>query len=333
LQILYRLLNGVLFGLERVLIIWLGAKLVLDGNFTVGVFMAFSAYKDQFDGRVSALVDKVVEVKMLQLQGERLADIVLAEPEETSAKRFSASGQDQPLEASIEVAGLRYRYADQEPWVLDGVDIKIAAGESVAIIGPSGCGKSTLINAMLGIRKPNEGDVLIGGISVNQVGIEMLRSMVGTVMQDDVLFAGSIADNICFFDHQTDLARIEECARLAAIHEEIMATPMGYNTLIGDMGTALSGGQKQRILLARALYKRPRILFLDEATSHLDIARETMVNNAIKNLAITRIIVAHRPETIASADRVIVLDNGKVARDITPGSIDFKQLAHAGGWA
>lgn len=333
LQILYRLLNGVLFGLERVLIIWLGAKLVLDGNFTVGVFMAFSAYKDQFDSRVSALIDKVVEVKMLQLQGERLADIVLAEPEDTGAKSFSASNQDQPLEASIEVAGLRYRYADQEPWVLDGVNIKIAAGESVAIIGPSGCGKSTLINAMLGIRKPNEGDVLIGGINVSQVGLETLRSMVGTVMQDDVLFAGSIADNICFFDHQTDFARVEECARLAAIHEEVMATPMGYNTLIGDMGTALSGGQKQRILLARALYKRPRILFLDEATSHLDIARETMVNDAIKHLAITRVIVAHRPETIASADRVIVLDNGRVARDITPDSIDFKQLAHAGGWA
>lgn len=333
LQILYRLLNGVLFGLERVLIIWLGAKLVLDGNFTVGVFIAFSAYKEQFDSRVSALIDKVVEVKMLQLQGERLADIVLAEAEDTSTKSFSATGQDQPLEASIEVSGLHYRYADQEPWVLDGVDIKIAAGESVAIIGPSGCGKSTLINVMLGIRKPNEGDVLIGGVSVSQVGLDVLRSMVGTVMQDDVLFAGSIADNICFFDHQTDLARIEECAHMAAIHEEIMATPMGYNTLIGDMGTALSGGQKQRILLARALYKRPRILFLDEATSHLDIARETMVNEAIKNLEITRVIVAHRPETIASADRVIVLDNGRVARDSAPSSINFKQLAHEGGWA
>lgn len=110
-----------------------------------------------------------------------------------------------------------------------------------------------------------------------------------------------------------------------------MATPMGYNTLIGDMGTALSGGQKQRILLARALYKRPRILFLDEATSHLDIARETMVNDAIKNLAITRVIIAHRPETIASAGRIIVLDNGRVARDSSPGGKNFKQLAQQGG--
>ncbi len=330
LQILYRLLNGVLFGLERVLIIWLGAKLVLDGNFTVGILMAFSAYKDQFDSRVSALIDKLVEVKMLQLQGERLADIVLAEPEDTQPKHFG-SRNDAPLEASLEVSSLRYRYADQEPWVLDGVNIRIAAGESVAIVGQSGCGKSTLINTMLGIRKPNEGDVLIGGVSIDQVGIDALRGMVGTVMQDDVLFAGSIADNICFFDHQTDFAWVEECARMAAVHDEIMATPMGYNTLIGDMGTALSGGQKQRILLARALYKRPKILFLDEATSHLDVARESLVNQAIKNLSITRIIVAHRPETIATADRVIVLANGKVAEDASPARLDLAALADQGG--
>ncbi len=316
LQVLYRLLNGVLFGLERIVIIWLGAKLVLDGNFTVGVLMAFSAYKDQFDGRVSALIDKLVEMKMLRLQGERLADIVLAEPEDTQQKRV-VTGSEEPIDASIEVTNLCYRYADQEPWVLDGMSFKIAAGESVAIVGPSGCGKSTLINAMLGIRTPNAGDVLIGGISVSQVGIDTLRGMVGTVMQDDVLFAGSITDNICFFDHLTDHAWVEECARMAAIHDEIVAMPMSYNTLIGDMGAALSGGQKQRILLARALYKRPKILFLDEATSHLDIARETMVNAAIQALNVTRVIVAHRPETIATAGRVIVLADGKVADDGT----------------
>ncbi|MDD5247387.1 MAG: peptidase domain-containing ABC transporter [Rhodocyclaceae bacterium] len=329
LQVLYRLINGALFGLERIVIIWLGAKLVLDGNFTVGVLMAFTAYKDQFDGRVSALIDKVVEMKMLQLQGERLADIVLTEPEDTQRLR-AGSHVDAPLEASIEVRNLRYRYADGEPWVLDGVNMKIAAGESVAIVGPSGCGKTTLINAMLGIRTPNEGDVLIGGVSVSQVGIDALRRMVGTVMQDDVLFAGSIADNICFFDHQADQAWIEECARMAAIDEEILATPMGYNTLIGDMGAALSGGQKQRILLARALYKRPRILFLDEATSHLDITRETMVNTAIKSLNVTRVIVAHRPETIATAARVIALAEGKVVADGAGAAPTTARLPNSG---
>lgn len=314
LHVLYRLMNGVLFGLERIIIVWLGATLILDGKFTVGVLMAFIAYKDQFDSRVSALIDKMVEVKMLRLQGERLADIVLAEPEETKPKADLAEIE---LEPSIDIVDLRYRYADSEPWVLDGVSLSIKAGESVAIVGPSGCGKTTLINAMLGIRPPNAGDILIGGVSVSQIGIDTLRGMVGTVMQDDSLFAGSILDNISFFDHKADPAWIEECAKMAAIHEEIMAMPMAYNTLIGDMGTALSGGQKQRVLLARALYKRPKILFLDEATSHLDIGREAMVNEAIHALKVTRVIVAHRPETIASADRVIELAEGKVVSDST----------------
>ncbi|MES2103337.1 MAG: peptidase domain-containing ABC transporter [Pseudomonadota bacterium] len=313
LQLLYKLLNGVLFGVENILIIWLGAKLVLDGNFSVGVLMAFNAYKGQFDSRVSSLIDKFFEVKMLQLQGERLADIVLTEPESLNGR--TTMENDAELEPTIEVTGLRYRYAEQEPFVLDGVDIKITAGESVAIVGPSGCGKTTLMNVLLGILPPTEGDVLVGGISVKQVGMDALRRMVGTVLQDDVLFAGSIADNISFFDPQADQQWVTQCAQMAAIAPEIAAMPMGYNTLVGDMGTVLSGGQKQRVLLARALYKRPKILFLDEATSHLDVQKEHEVNVAVKSLNITRVIIAHRPETIATASRVVVLVGGKVVQD------------------
>lgn len=313
LQLLYRLLNGVLFGIENILIIWLGAKMVLDGNFSVGVLMAFNAYKGQFDSRVGSLIDKFMEVKMLQLQGERLADIVLTEPEDVHGTHEARAGAT--LGADIEVRDLRYRYAEQEPYVIDGINLTIAAGESVAIIGPSGCGKTTLMNVLLGILPATEGEVSIGGANLKQVGIDALRGMVGTVLQDDVLFAGSIADNISFFDPQADQPWVEECARLAAIAPEIAAMPMGYSTLVGDMGTVLSGGQKQRVLLARALYKRPRILFLDEATSHLDIAKEYEVNAAVKALDITRIIIAHRPETIATASRVIVLTGGKVVHD------------------
>src|SRR5215510_14633859 len=134
--------------------------------------------------------------------------------------------------------------------------------------------------------------------------------MIGVVMQDDQLFAGSIGDNISFFADQPDFARIEQCAKQAAVHKDVLAMPMGYNTLVGDMGTVLSGGQKQRLLLARALYKRPKLLFLDEATSHLDVQREQLINDTIKQLNMTRVIIAHRPETIASADRVIVLGHG-----------------------
>ncbi len=245
------------------------------------------------------------------MQGERLADIALAEQEQTSVEGLNRQELAR-LPATIDIKGLRYRYADGEPWVLDGVDLHVREGESVAIVGPSGCGKSTLLSVMLGIRIANEGDVLIGGQPLAKLGLEQLRSMIGVVMQDDVLFAGSIADNIAFFDQQVDHGWVEECARKAAVYEEIMAMPMGFNTLIGDMGAALSGGQKQRILLARALYKRPRLLFLDEATSHLDVMRETMVNQEVQALNMTRIIIAHRPETIASADRVITLEAGRV---------------------
>ncbi|SIO28990.1 colicin V processing peptidase. Cysteine peptidase. MEROPS family C39 [Burkholderia sp. GAS332] len=327
LQLVFQQLNGLLFGIEGICIVWLGARLVLDGHFTVGALMAFNAYKMQFDGRVSSLIDRFFEVKMLQLQGERLADIAFAQPESDTVMRH-VPGEGDNLVPSIEAENLIFQYAEGEPLVLNGVSFRIEPGESVAVVGPSGCGKTTLVNVLLGILGPTAGTVCIGGIDVDRLGIERLRSLVGTVLQDDVLFAGSIADNICFFDPQADSQWIAECARLAAIHSDIVAMPMGYNTLVGDMGTVLSGGQKQRVLLARALYKRPRILVLDEATSHLDVQREQQVNAAVSALQMTRLIVAHRPETIASASRVIVLDAGKVVYDrrtsasasMTPGA-------------
>ena len=312
LHLLNRTLNGLLFGIAYLVTIWLGANLVLDDAFSVGMLMAFMAYQGQFGGRVSALIDKLFELKMLQLHGERLADIVLAEPEAppTGVERTM------PLSPSIEVRALHYRYGEHEPHVLDGVDFTIEAGESVAIVGPSGCGKSTLINVLLGVLPPTRGEVRIGGVALADLGADGLRRIAGAVLQDDALFAGSIADNICFFDPQADANWIEECAARADVHRDIAAMPMGYHTLVGDMGAVLSGGQKQRVLLARALYRRPQILFLDEATSHLDVESERRVNAAIKALNITRVTVAHRPETIASAGRVIALSQGKVVQRV-----------------
>ena len=307
----FRCANGLVFGVERVAVVWLGALLVLDSAFSVGMLFAFIAYKDQFSARVAGLVDKLVELRMLNLQAERLADIVLTPPE-----RDSQSLVVDHLEPSIEVRGLSFRYSDTEPFVLTNCSFAIAAGESVAIVGASGGGKTTLLKLLLGLLTPTDGKVLAGGIDIQKLGIERYRRLVGTVMQDDQLFAGSIADNISFFDPAPDPLRVEHAARLAAVHDDISVMPMGYNTLIGDMGAALSGGQKQRILLARALYKEPRILFLDEATSALDVHRERAVNEAVRALNLTRVIIAHRPETIASADRVIVLHGGRVAQDV-----------------
>jgi len=324
LTLLYGSLNGVLFGLENVLIIALGARYVLDEHFSVGLLIAFLAYRGQFDTRVSSLIDKLIELKMLEIQGERLADVVFTDPEATRMGRIMPA--ETKVAPTIEVREVRFRYAEQEPYVLDGVSLEVEAGESVAIAGPSGGGKTTLMNLMLGIHEPTEGEVLVGGVRIAELGLDTLRQMVGTVLQDDVLFAGSIADNISFFDPEVDQGWIEECARTASVHADIAAMPMGYSTLVGDMGTVLSGGQKQRVLLARALYKRPRILFLDEATSHLDLQREQAVNEAIKSLNITRILIAHRPETIASADRVIRLADGKVAEPAQPRHLDLPAL-------
>ena len=311
LEILFSVLNRGLFGLERVAVIGLGALLVLDGRFSVGMLFAFFAWKETFAQRVSSLIDKASELKMLELHGERLADIVLSAPEADGG-----SGTAVGAAPRIELRNVSFRYADGEPEVLAGVNLVIEPGESVAIVGPSGCGKTTLLKLLLGIHAPTGGEVLVAGEPLAQRGVRAWRAAVGAVMQDEPLFSGSIADNIAFFAGAPERARIEHCARLAAVHDEIEAMPMGYDTLIGDMGTALSGGQRQRVLLARALYKEPSVLLLDEATSSLDVERERAVNQAVRQLALTRIVVAHRPETIASATRVVALNDGRIAQDL-----------------
>lgn len=314
LDLMFGVMHKLVFGLERIAVIWVGALLVMDRSFSVGMLFAFFAYKEQFALRVSGLIDKVVELRMLRLQGERLADIVLSAPESEVAGGLLV--RERKVEPRLELQDVSFRYSDAEPEVLSGLSFTIEPGESVAIVGPSGCGKTTLLKLMLGIHAPQQGEMRVGGVPVQQLGMRAWRDMIGTVMQDDQLFGGSIADNISFFDASPDPEWAEECARLAAVHDEIVAMPMGYHTLIGDMGASISGGQKQRILLARALYKRPQILFLDEATSALDVDRERVVNQAIRQLALTRVIVAHRPETIASAGRVIVLKDGNVTQDL-----------------
>ncbi len=314
LDLVFSVSHKLVFGLERIAVVWVGALLVLDRSFSVGMLFAFFAYKEQFALRVSGLIDKVVELKMLKLQGERLADIVLTAPEEEVLVPARAANSTSSL--SLELRGVGFRYSESDPILLRNLNVLIEPGESVAIVGPSGCGKTTLLKLMLGIHTPQRGEILVGGVPLKQLGLRAWRESFATVMQDDQLFAGSISDNISFFDPQFDAAWVEECARVASVSDDIEAMPMGYHTLIGDMGTSISGGQKQRLLLARALYKRPQFLFLDEATSALDVDRERLVNQAVRQLNITRVIVAHRPETIASAGRVIVLSDGRIAQDL-----------------
>jgi ATP-binding cassette subfamily B protein RaxB len=310
--------NTFIFGVESALLLLIGGLAVIEREMSVGMLMAFMAYKAQFASRATALIDLIVQVKMLSLHAERLADIVLEKPEAQAPVQTDV----QRLVPSIELRNVSFRYGEGEPWVLKDLSLMVQAGENVAIIGPSGCGKTTLLKVMLGLHLPQEGEVLIGGVPIRQLGLAQYRQLVGTVMQDDALLAGSIAENISFFDTQPDQQRIEAAAAIACVHADIAAMPMGYQTLVGDMGTSLSGGQKQRVLLARALYKLPKILALDEATSHLDIENERKVNQAVRNLRLTRITIAHRPETIANAGRVIQLHAGKVARDVRQAGME-----------
>ena len=312
LELLIRTINQLLIGTLTVLIVWLGARLVLDNLFSVGMLLAFISYKNQFIGRVGALIDRVVQLQMLKLHGERLADIALTAPEPHDEPSLQETVK-RPI--TIEVRDLAFRYGENEQWILDGVNFRIEAGESVAIAGQSGCGKTTLLKLLAGLLTPTRGTILINGEPLASIGLSRYREMIGVVMQDDQLFAGSIADNISFFSQSADQKRIERSAIYAAVHDDIIDMPMSYHTLIGDMGTVLSGGQKQRVLVARALYRRPNLLLLDEATSHLDVKRERQLSTAIKVMSVTRIIVAHRPETIGAADRVIHLDKGKVLKD------------------
>ncbi|TNC73940.1 peptidase domain-containing ABC transporter [Janthinobacterium lividum] len=314
LSVSYQTANTLLFSAERVIVIWMAALAVLDNRFSVGMLFAFISYKDQFSQRMVSLVDKLFELRMLRLHGERVADIVLTDAEEDGSNDVEIDMDD--ISPSVEIRNLTFRYADGEPDVLCGLNLHIPAGQCIAITGPSGCGKTTLLKLLLGLLQPTQGEIFIGGIKLGSLGLTNYRQLLGTVMQEDTLFAGSVADNISFFAPSPNYQQVQACAHLAAVHAEIAAMPMGFNTLVGDIGSGLSGGQKQRILLARALYKNPKLLVLDEATSHLDTRNEQAVNAAIQNIPLTRVIVAHRPETIAMAQRVVVMRQGKITQDI-----------------
>lgn len=307
LDMLFGIMGTFLAASDGIIMLILGTRSVMDGTMTVGMLIAFLAYKDQLVGRVGALIDLAISLKMLTLHTERIADIALTPPEAAASQ--SARALQVPVERSLSlrVENVHYTYGEGLPEVLSGLSLMIEPGECVAITGASGCGKTTLLKIMAGLIEPREGRVLLGETDIKQTGLVNYRRHIATVLQDDQLFAGTIGENISCFDPHADQAWIEECAEMVAMSSEIMAMPMRYDSLIGDMGSSLSGGQKQRLFLARSLYKRPSMLFLDEATSALDEANESRINAAVSALKISRVLVAHRPSTIAQASRRIDL--------------------------
>ena len=298
----------LLGALEFVAVAWLAVGLSIAGEFSVGMIFAFLAYRLQFATATKSLIDKSTEFRMLGLHLDRLSDIALTDEDPGFAE---PAARDVPFGGGIELRGVTFSYGLHEPEVLKGVDLRVEAGEHVAITGPSGGGKTTLSKILLGLLEPTGGEVLIDGIPLPAYGRRAFREDVAAVLQDDVLFAGTIADNVAGFE-PIDQERLGEAMRAAAIFDDVEAMPMRQLTLVGDMGSTLSGGQMQRILLARALYRRPRLLVMDEGTAHLDAEHEKQVNNAIAAMGITRIVIAHRRETLAAAERVITLLDGRV---------------------
>lgn len=313
-SISFNIANMLIFNLDKIIVIWFSASLILNNLFSVGMLFAFMSYKEQFSERIVSLIDKICDISMLKLHVERLADIVFSKVEDQGKVDQLLNSRSQ-VDLTIELKNVSFYYSKNEPPVLLNLNLTIPEGQCIAITGPSGCGKTTLLKIILGLLAPTEGQVLIGGIPLSDLDINYYRGLIGTVMQEDHLFAGTIADNICFFDSEADQGKIEYCAQQASIHDEIMDMPMRYNTLIGDIGTGLSGGQKQRVLLARALYREPKILALDEATSHLDSDNEHAVNNAMLAYGFTKLVIAHRQETINMAERIILLGNGTIISD------------------
>ena len=334
-KIAFSATKDLVFGIETIVLVYMAAQLALENVLTVGMIFAFMSYKQYFGERSAQLIERALEFRMLGLHLERLSDIALTPIERGHDIPLSYPRQ---IKGQIELRNVFFRYAETEPFVLEDVSLTIRPGEFVTVMGPSGGGKTTLIKLMLGLFDPTSGEVLIDGVPLSVVGPRAYREQVGAIMQEDQLLSGSIADNICFYDPTFDQSRMIACAQLAAVHDEIMSMPMTYNTLVGQMGSSLSSGQKQRVLLARALYRNPRMLFMDEGTAHLDLKNEQHVNESLRRLRMTRISVAHRPDMAAGADRFIYVSRRVRSEDaasslvdgmVSPGTVPSNQIVVA----
>ena len=303
----------LLYGLEYVLLIWIGGMLVLDESLTLGMLFAFLAYRQQFALSSQTLLEKVFEWRMMGLHLARIADIALEDQEEALETEHPALTN---VAGKIELRNVSFQYNENEPFLFRDLNLTIEAGECVVLTAPSGFGKTTLMKIIMGLMSPTEGQVLLDGKDIKTIGLNNYRAVTSAVMQGDNLLSGSIGENISFFSIEQDLELLEEAAKDAHIYDDIEAMPMGFHSLAGDMGSTLSGGQVQRVLIARALYKKPKVLFLDEASSALDVQTERNINRVLKNMGVTRIMIAHRKETIEMADRII--DLNRLAQGLDP---------------
>ena len=302
-------LTSAVGGLEWAAVLAVGVLGLGAAPVTTGVLFGFLAYRGVFRERLSTVVENFWSLQMIGVHLRRLDDLMLAEAEPQGKGILPLGGP-----GNLKLTNVSFRYSPTEPPVLDNVSLEIPAGACIGIIGPSGSGKSTLIKLILGLETPQQGSITLDGVPIESVHRQVWRERFGTVMQDDTLLAGSINQNIAFFDSRIDMDRVRNAARAAAVHDEIDTMPMEYGTMVGDMGVQVSGGQRQRILIARALYREPQILLFDEGTANLDAESERKIADVLGSLALTRIVVAHRSHLLAVSDIVYEIREGRISR-------------------
>ncbi len=307
LQIGQNFLQSTVTGLQTVLVTYLAARMIIAGEgFSIGMLFAFLMYRATFTDRAVALINQGLQFRLLRLHLERVSDIV--------ANKAEAGGPTPPLDVrgGIRAVRIYFRYGASDPLVLEDLSLSIEPGDFVAITGMSGCGKSTLMKLLMGLYPPSAGKIELDGHLASEERWRAWRKHMGFVAQDDRLLSGTLAENIAAFDPDLNMARVQAAAEAAHVHDDISRLPMQYLSLVGDMGSTLSGGQRQRVLLARAFYRQPKILILDEGTANLDEPTEEKLADLIASLSITRIVVAHRPALIRRAEKVFLVQDKRL---------------------
>ncbi|MGB8859558.1 MAG: ATP-binding cassette domain-containing protein, partial [Ilumatobacteraceae bacterium] len=296
-------------------LLWIGGQRVIDGTMSPGTMVALNALALAAMAPLISVVSGLQRLQFVASLIERLADVLDAEPERTDGCELAA------IEGSIAIEDVGFRYANQGPWAIEHCSLEVTAGTTVAIVGRSGSGKSTLANLLLLLHQPTTGTIRYDGIPAESLQLGSIRRRFGVVLQEPALFSGTILENIAVCDPEMGFERVVAAARCAAIHDEIVQLPLGYDTHLADRGAGLSGGQRQRIALARALATEPAVLVLDEATSHLDVITEAAVERAVRAIGCTRIVIAHRLSTVRHADTIIVMDDGRIVEQGTHDSL------------
>ncbi len=307
LTVLITTVTSTLQGFSTLVLLWVGALLVLDGSMTLGTMLALVSLAGLFLEPLASLVVAGISIQQVGGHFERIASVLRAAPEQRGSRRPPPR-----LEGKVSLDGVSFRYDETAAWAVRDLSLTILPGQKVAIVGPTGSGKTTVTKLVLGLYQPTEGEVRLDGQPLHELDLRLVRSQFGVVTQEPRLINGSIRRNISYNDPSMPLEQIVHAARLAALHEDIEAMPMSYETLIAEGGSALSGGQRQRLAIARALARQPRLLILDEATSSLDTATERRVSEHLAQQGAAMLIIAHRLSTVESTDLILVLDGGCV---------------------